>query len=381
MLVKCIISVIVLLIASFGFLFPALRDTARNYNEKRLSEQAQILFQIPSPSHNQVAEMESLPFIKQVFAYYDVFATLAVNDRKLPNYYTMLINDNSSDIFPLTQSTLRLKDRNIRGSSPSAFVDYAFSKEFKVNTGDNLTIGIGSEILSVPIDGIILNCQDYLPIQNDTGGTLIIAISPSKLSDIADKTLQYSGAFLRINDYNRTKDYLQNYKPFGLFREKTSFKNDEDYQKYVRDFSGISYEAEIRDLTHIDVSLSKTENAVLRAFPLTVIMVLCLILIVVVSFSKPDIRYTISTRLKNGEKTNSIEKAIRDPILTIIFLICLSYILILALNLSKSTIYCPILSYFSIIFVNLVIMLFLGIVFAILFAKEVVKKYTGRVHA
>lgn len=70
----------------------------------------------------------------------------------------MLIPDNSADIFPLTQSSLRVKEKHDNNSSPSAFVDYAFAKEFGVIVGDNLTIGIGSKILSVPVCGITVNC-------------------------------------------------------------------------------------------------------------------------------------------------------------------------------------------------------------------------------
>jgi hypothetical protein len=376
MLIKCIISIIVFLIASLIFLFPALRDTARNYNRKRLAAQAQIAFQIPSPSNNQVEEMELQPFIQQVFSYYDVFTAVTLKGRQMPNYYTMLISDNSADSFPLTQPSLRLK-KGYNNTSPFAFVDYAFAKTLSVGVGDNLTIEIGSKILSVPIYGITANCQDYLPIQNDMGGALIIAISPAELSSIAGKTLQYSGAFLCVSDYNKTKDYLQNYKPFGLLRERSVSENEEDYRKYINDFTSISYEAEIRDFTRPDIFLTQVGNTVLASLPLTIIMMVCFILITTVSFSDQNIRYIITTYIKNGEKINSIRKKIRNPILTVVLLTCMVCVFILVFNISKNTMYCPILSYIPIITGTLGVMLVFGIVFANLFAKSIVQKYTG----
>jgi hypothetical protein len=379
MFLKHTISIVVLFVASLFFLFPTLRTTAKQYNEKRLIAQAQVTFQIPSPSHSQIQELESNSFIQRVFPYYDVFATVKVKNRRLSNYYAMLIDDNSTDVFPLTQSALRLEYDPVSSSSPGAFVDYAFSKEYDVSIGDELTIEIGLESLSVVIAGIVLNCVDYLPLQNDSGGALIIAISPKTLSNIAGKTLHYSGAFLRVNDKNKAKEYLQNYKPLGLFRERSDFKTDEDYQKYIRDFTAMSYEAEIRDLTQLNNFLLQAGNTVLDSFPLPIIVILCLIIITIVSFSNQDIRHTIRTRAKNGEKETRIAKSIRASILAIIYSTSFFYILILAFVISRSKIYCPILFYFPTIIVTLGGILVISHIFANLFAKKTAQKYTGRV--
>jgi hypothetical protein len=209
------------------------------------------------------------------------------------------------------------------------------------------------------------------------GGALIIVISPAELSDIAGKMLQYSGAFLRVNDHNRAKNYLQSYKPFGLLRERIDFKNEEDYQKYIQDFTNISYEAEIRDFTQADISLIQMENTVLGSLPLTIIMVLCFILTTVVSFSNQDIRDTIITRVKNGENTNSIRQIMRNSILIVVFLACLFYIFTLLFNIAKSRVYCPVLSYMPIIAVTLGVMLVFGVVFSGIFVENAARKYTG----
>jgi len=260
--INLIITAVSVIIISIFLLYPFEQKISGNYNINKLKKEANVSFQVPSPGKMQIQEILNNQNIEAVFPYYDLFTDVSLgNKRKLSNRYLMLITGSQAGAFPFVQESMFIKKDNIDTKKPLAFIDYGFAKKYGLSLGAEIGFNLGSVSLTAPVAAVTYNINRLMHIREGDGteGVLIISIPESFLSDLEEsvgRTIQFGGAYIRAKNISVVKDYLKDYKPLGRLKERRLFATESEYVKYLNDFNGISYSAEIRDLSNLYTSYS-----------------------------------------------------------------------------------------------------------------------------
>ena len=365
-------------ITSLFLLLPAERQIAQKYNENILKKNINLSFQIPSPGKEQIKDLEANSDIEKIFPYYDLFTTLKLKRKTLSNFYTMMITNSQIDAFPFTQDKMIINKLNYSADEVIAFIDYSFAKDNNLKTGDKIDLSVGAKDINAVIGAVIINPGQFIHIRQGDGteGSVIISIPDVTLQEISEgRIIQYGGAYIRSRNYDKTKEMLRAYKPYGRLKDRQLFPTQDEYQSYLDNFNKISYNAEIRDL--------KSELADSSPFPFTGILLLLflitlqIILIIIICFNNTSTFGRACERIKNGEEIKDIIHPIKQNFISVLILNILLYTLFFIIFTATNRLYCQTGNYLLFFISFIVTMIILNILCLNLYLKFYKKRLSA----
>ena len=237
LLLDLIVPCVIILLIAFAFVSPMFETIG----EAKLS---QSIYDIPSPSLEQISQLENESFIESVFPYFYTEIDLSVNDK------TRETNLFFSDSFDKLEQTMYCSSRLIEKSDKEfenpILVDYQFIQDTGAEIGTTVSVTFGNTTIHFQVSAIYETNTYY-----DGGAVMaywgglqkeaIVALSPS---------LNYSGAYVQANQHSQCKQYLETqYKPYGRLRDASEFATQEAYETHYNAFMSASYANEITDFS------------------------------------------------------------------------------------------------------------------------------------
>lgn len=163
------------------------------------------------------------------------------------DYRNILVFDNPAEIEHSEFNSSRVIERkHVAGTSVG--VDYKFCQLYDVSLGDQLAITANGSELNVIIDTIYRT--DYLY----TEGVIVTT------QDVLKFTPKSFYVYINSNNVADLKNQLRDYKPMGTLLDKTSFQNDEEYQRYLDEFYAKDY------YSTCVIDLSETADAAMSQY-------------------------------------------------------------------------------------------------------------------
>jgi hypothetical protein len=235
-----LIPIILVIVTAFAFLSPIFSNIGETRLMTSLYENENLDFDIPSPSYEQISQLENESFIESVFPYFYTETDLSINGK------TRETNLFFSDAFDKLDQTMYCQARLIEKSSQTysnpILVDYQFVQDTGATLGSTVSVTLGTIKIDFQVSAIYETNTYYEGgavmakwegLQKDT----IMAISPK---------LVYSGAYVQASDFSQCKNYLETqYKPYGRLRDASEFATPEAYQIHYNAFMSANYANEI----------------------------------------------------------------------------------------------------------------------------------------
>ena len=242
LLFDILVPIILVLLVTFAFISPMFEIIGEANLMQSLYNNDKLDFDVPSPSYDQIAQLEAETSIESVFPYYYTEVDLSVNGK------TRETNLFFSDAFDKLDQTMYCDERRIEVSketySNPIFVDYEFIKDTGAKLGSTVSVSFGGTKIDFQIAAIYETNTYYEGgavlakwegLQKDT----IMALSPK---------LVYSGAYIQAADHGQCKNYLgTQYKPYGRLRDASEFATQEAYEIHYNAFMSANYSNEISD--------------------------------------------------------------------------------------------------------------------------------------
>ena len=301
LLFDILVPIILVLLLAFAFVFPMFESIGEANLMQSLYNNDKLDFDVPSPSYDQIAQLEAESSIESVFPYYYTEVDLSVNGK------TRETNLFFSDAFDKLDQTMYCDERRIEVSketySNPIFVDYEFVKATGAKLGSTVSVSFGGTKIDFQIAAIYetntyYECGAVLAkwegLQKDT----IMAISPK---------LVYSGAYIQATDHGQCKGYLENnYKPYGRLRDASEFATQDAYEIHYNAFMSANYSNEISDFNvkgqdiapKVDAKMSTVGKNVVLA---SVIMAVALIAVNILLWFRKSERGYFARRKVSGD--------------------------------------------------------------------------------
>ena len=259
----CDSVLLLFLVISFvlgGFFLNSYLSTKSKYN----IEQTAVDFIIPSPSDEQVESIKNLDHIASVVPY--GFAAKSVSKQGQSIKTNIFIIDDVKDIDSTVFSNKLLVSSSEETHTNAMLVSSKVADSLKLNIGDEVSATVFDNEIKYTIAAI------YEDDQRNVGGTVMVVMS----GDLAQEKPQnyiYSGAYISSNNYQKTKEYLDGYKPLGDLRPREDFESDEIYEIYLESRENTDYTKMIfyRDAFLADVS-SRNDSKLTRELTVTIIV-------------------------------------------------------------------------------------------------------------
>lgn len=301
-------NLIFIFIISFIFFMPSLLNYANSNKELSLYNGSYIDFDVPSPSKQQVEDLENLDHIQFVIPYIYTNKSIKLKSQNIVNDVGILFFRDFTDIEKTMYNRTRIIESNENYSNNSLLVDYNLVSQNLVKLGDLVEIDFNGKLIEFTVDGIYETNIYY----NSFVVAGVWSGEQRRLTESSlNRELNYSGAYISSNNLVATDLYLKNeYKPYARLRERLEFDNDESYLIHYNAFISGNYSNEISDFNILkNVAISKS-NDYLQIARLNLISGLLLLLFYMVIsnfallFRKSEYRY-FNARKVIGASSNS----------------------------------------------------------------------------
>jgi hypothetical protein len=287
---------------------PSLLNYANSNKELSLYNGSYIDFDVPSPSKQQVEDLENLDHIQFVIPYIYTNKSIKLKSQNIVNDVGILFFRDFTDIEKTMYNRTRIIESNENYSNNSLLVDYNLVSQNLVKLGDLVEIDFNGKLIEFTVDGIYETNIYY----NSFVVAGVWSGEQRRLTESSlNRELNYSGAYISSNNLVATDLYLKNeYKPYARLRERLEFDNDESYLIHYNAFISGNYSNEISDFNILkNVAISKS-NDYLQIARLNLISGLLLLLFYMVIsnfallFRKSEYRY-FNARKVIGASSNS----------------------------------------------------------------------------
>ena len=243
-LLDVLVPVLLVIVTTVAFITPMFRNLGEARLMVSLYENEKLNFDVPSPSFDQVSQLESESSITSVFPYFYTKANLYIDGKARET------NLFFSDAFDKLDQTMYDEPRLIEASkqdySNPILVDYQFVQDTGVKIGSRISVSLGSAKIEFQVSAIYETNTYYeggavMAKWEGTQKDAIMALSPR---------LVYSGAYVQAADYQQCKNYLEKqYKPYGRLKDRSEFATQEAYDLHYNAFMSATYANEITDFS------------------------------------------------------------------------------------------------------------------------------------
>ena len=265
-----IVFVLIAIICSFGFYNGTVNSVLDKYNFESIYINSRIDFIVPSPSFEQVGEIEnSESSVDAITPYYFFNTSLDVNDKSIMSNVVLLDDNKKINYTPYNDD--RLLSGTFGSEQTFAVVDEAYSKKNNCKIGDQISLVIDSKKFSFVVKAISENNPFY-----EDSIALVIKNYDSKV--INANNFKYSAAYVHANDYSECKNFLETeYKPLGRLKNRDDFPTDEAYNTHLQNFNSADWTKEITymkdnysllSLKYVNVEKGAISNTIIDSFVL-----------------------------------------------------------------------------------------------------------------
>lgn len=239
-----IAPIITLLLVAIAFISPMLSGIGEAALIRGVYGNDRLDFHVSTPSHGQIDELESLPFIESVFPYYYREPDLSVGGRTRETAIYF------SDHFEKLEQTMYCESRLIERSSVDypnpILIDFEFANDTGAGLGDTVSASFGGVKVDFQVAAI------YETNTYKDGGAVMAKWEGAQKEAISASTsrLIYSGAYIDASDHSQCEQYLRTeYKPLGRLKDRSEFKSEEAYLRHYEGFMSTSYANELTDFS------------------------------------------------------------------------------------------------------------------------------------
>ena len=308
LLIGTIVILIIVAIGSLAFVKGNITQADNKYNFESIYLNTDIDFIIPSPSYEQVSELDNSSDIGigTVTPFYET-STSVTNKGVICTGTTVILPDEVK-----VANTPYTDKRILRGSVPKAdqaIIDQLFYEKNNCDIGDTIEISIADKNLFFEIVGVSETntyCKD---------GSIALVLNKNDAATFLNEGIGFSAAYVKASDYDKCKTYLYSeYKPFGRLKDQSEFTSEDTYNQHVNNFEDADWTKEITDCdANYDSLKIKYENVEKSMFINLIIYAAIIILMIVVmniTFMKgSDIQKAIKINIvKNGGTVEDAKK-------------------------------------------------------------------------
>lgn len=272
-----LVSLVLIVIVAFAFVLPIYNNIGEARLIQSLYENDSLDFDIPSPTNEQINELESKDFVASVFPYYYTKTTFKTNASSLNAH--LLLSDSLDKIEQTMYCSSRCIEKIEDSVTNPLYADYAFIKSLGVKLKDTVSITIGSSKIDFQIAGIYETNTYY------EGGAVLAKFEGVQKDAITANSpkLSYSGAYICANDMAVCKQYLEtNYKPMGRLKDASEFSTHEAYQTHYNAFMSANYANEITNFDSKKNDVNSKVIALENSAKTSLILAIIIILVVVI---------------------------------------------------------------------------------------------------
>ena len=238
------VPAITLLLVAVAFISPMLSGIGDAALIRGVYGNDKLDFNVSTPSHAQIDELESLPFIESVFPYYYRETDLTVNGVTKDTIIYF------SDRFDRLDQTMYCESRLIERAREEydnpLLIDFEFAKQTGAGLGDTVSAVFG---------GVRVEFQVAAIYETNTykGGCAVLAKWEGAQKDAISAMpgrLIYSGAYIDSTNHSQCEQYLKTeYKPLGRLKDRSEFSSEEAYLRHYNGFMSASYANELTDFS------------------------------------------------------------------------------------------------------------------------------------
>lgn len=299
-----LIPIVLVIITAFAFLSPMFSNIGETRLMLSLYESENLDFDIPSPSYEQISQLEDESFIESIFPYFYTKVDLSVDGK------TRETNLFFSDAFDKLDQTMycqaRLIEKSDQNYSNPILVDYEFIQDTGASLGSTVSVIFGTTKIDFQVSAIYETNTYYEGgaamakwegLQKDT----IMAISPK---------LVYSGAYVQASDYAQCKNYLETqYKPYGRLKDVSEFATQEAYEIHYNAFMSANYANEITNFTtkgqevKVKAEAEESSSTLYTVLPCVIIAVVLLVYNILLWLRKSERGYFARREVSGGGNT------------------------------------------------------------------------------
>ena len=219
------------------FIMPNIENGSNNYSKQSIYKNSQIDYDIPAPTKEQLKQIENLDFVNAVFGYYYTEVTGVVNKTQKVNI-KIIFSDYTQNIDMTMYSKERLIEASQNICENPIYIDYGCKNKNNIKLDDTIEIfGIMFQVAGI-YETNSYNSAIYAPLIGE------------QKKMIEEKSSNYSGAFISVNDLQQAEKYFRSYKPYGRLRDKKEFDSEEQYLIHYNAWESANYYNEI---TRLDV--------------------------------------------------------------------------------------------------------------------------------
>lgn len=346
-------SIIVVLVSCLVFVNPNIEYSAQNRAETSVYELSKIDYDIPSPTRDQLLNINDYEFIDETFGYFYTQSQVMIGTKNIRT--NILLSDNLLNLdFTMYNSNRLIEFTEIDNVNP-IYIDFEYSKK------NNLTLDDKIKFLNNEFTvSRIYETNSYF------SSCVFIPMLEQSIFYGIEKETPYSGAFLKVNNHEKAEHFLRNYKPLGRLKDKSSFESEEAYQDHYNAWNNTDFYNEITSfesrLESINIK-SHISNYIAYVLLIVVISTLNLLLIC----RKSEVKYFNTLKDKKQIKKYYIFNELFST-LTMIVIVIIMFILALniPLYIPSSIISCGYIG----ISASILISLFINVIVDIVFYKR-----------
>lgn len=234
-----IIIVVFSFLGSLAFLRTNLLQRQEKYEFESIYKNTSIDFIIPSPSYEQVFELQNdSTGIERIVPFYET-TTEVKSDGKICVGKTQIFNTVEwLDITPYGSERMVHRFSNVQPGT--AIVDKKFATMNNCMEGSVLEIQIREKAYKFNVVGIAENN----PYINE--GSVAMFLTEEAISEFMDVGIKYSAAYVKATDIVKCKIFLLNeYKPLGRLKEEEGFSSEDSYKEHLNNFYEADWSKEI----------------------------------------------------------------------------------------------------------------------------------------
>lgn len=271
-----IVILIIAAIGSFAFVKGNIGQADNKYDFESIYVNTVIDFIVPSPSYEQVSEIEgsSETGIEAITPYYETTTSVSIDGSSCSGTTVILPDENKVNNTPYSSS------RIVKGNMPGAgqaVVDQSFKEKNGFGIGDTAEITIADRRMSFEIVGVS-ETNSYVK-----NGSIALVLDEDDKAALQDANVSLSAAYIKAADYEKCKSYLYNdYKPYGRLKDPSDFSSEDTYNQHLQNFNDADWTKEITNCdANYDSLKIKYENVESTSYRNLIIYAIIIVLAII----------------------------------------------------------------------------------------------------
>lgn len=359
-----LIPLALVLLLAFAFALPVFRNAGEAALAQSLSKSEKLDFDVPSPSYEQIAQLESEDCIESVFPYYYTETSLSVDGKTRQS--KLFFSDAFDKLGQTMYCEARLIEKATEEYGNPLLVDYQFIQDTGAKLGSTVSVTLGTSKVDFQIAAIYETNTYY------EGGAVMAKWEGAQKEAIttASPKVVYSGAYVQSTDHQRCKQYLEEqYKPYGRLRDESEFATHEAYETHYNAFMSGNYANEITDFAVKNQGVASSVEKLNRSSTLLIVFAYVILLVVLPAANlllwirKSERKYFVQRKLK-GDKNIGRYYILSSAVQAVLSIV--GFVAAALLIASSSSLYIPA----SAALANTLIFIFAGVAVSILIAAE-----------